>query len=436
MRDLSRTMIGRLTALLLTGVLIALIGVACGADPTPTPRPTATPVPPTATPVPEQPSQPSQPDPTATPTATPDAMMVFESEWADLIEAAQAEGEVIVVMGGSASRNYRPVMQAFQDKFGITTTVSTGGGGAQTDRILAEQSAGRYDADIMMVGGTSAARIMRAGGLDPIPPELIHPEVTSGDGWFQGRLWYADADTEQFILNHGAAASPYNMSMRYNTDVVTQADLDAMNSVYDYLDPKWANKIVAIPAIAEGAGGTYSGIILHPDVGEEWLERFVDPDFGVTFSTDFRFITDSVAGGRFAMGIAIGSAGRDLDGLADQGGPVDRMFKPFAEADTLSGAGAGDNLQMLTNRPHPNAARLLANWFLSIEGQTARHELSEGSPNPSLRDDIPCTGKVDPRECRQAGASYIYLTGDPEYALRTEEALERSREIHRAARGG
>ena len=434
MRDLSRTMIGRLTALLLTGVLVALVGVACGADPTatPTPQPTPTPVPPTATPVPEQPSEPA-PDPTATP--TPDAMMMFESEWQDLIAKAQAEGEVVIVMGGSASRNYRPVAQAFQDQFGITTTVSTGSGGAQTDRVLAEQSAGRYDVDVLMIGGTSALRLIAAEALDPIPPLLVHPEVTSGEGWFQNRIWYSDAATQQYVLNHGATASPENLGMRYNTNLVTQADIDAMNSVFDYLDPKWANSIVSIPPIAEGAGGTYSTIISHPDIGEDFARRYFDPDFGVTFSTDFRFITDSIAGGRFAMGIAIGSAGRDLDELAEQGGPSERLIKPFKEADTLSGGGAGANVQMPINAPHPNAAKLFLNWFLSIEGQTAKHELSEGTPDPSLRDDIPCTGTVDPRECREPGKNYIYLTGDPEYTQRTEESLERAREIYRELRG-
>ena len=429
MRNLSRNIVAKTAGLLLLGILVAAFTAACGADPTATPQPTATPVPPTATPVPSQPAA----DPTATP--TPDAMMMFESEWAELIEAAQAEGEVVIVMGGSASRNYRPVAEAFQDKFGITTTVSTGSGGAQTDRVLAEQSAGRYDVDVLMIGGTSALRLIAAEALDPIPPLLTHPEVKTGEGWFQDRLWYSDAATQQYVLNHGAAASPENLSMRYNTNLVSEADLDAMNSVFDYLDPKWTDQIVAIPPIAEGAGGTYSTIISHPDIGEKFARGFFDPAFGVTFSTDFRFITDSVAGGRFAMGVAIGSAGRDLDELADQGGPIDRLIKPFREADTLSGGGAGANIQMPINAPHPNAAKLFLNWFLSIEGQTAKHELSEGTPDPSLRDDIPCTGTVDTRECRESGKSYIYLTGDPEYTQRTEESLERAREIYRELRG-
>ncbi len=426
MRNLRRTAAGRLAAGLLLGVLVAAVAAACGADPTPTPRPTATPIPPTATPAPAM----------AEPTPTPDAMMEFKSKWEELIAAAQDDGEVVIVMGGSASRNYRPVAEAFQEEFGVTTTVSTGSGGAQTDRVLAEQAAGRYDVDIMMIGGTSALRLIAAEALVPLPPLLIHPDVTSGEGWFQGRVWYSDAATQQFVLNHSAAATPENLGMRYNTNLVTPEDIDAMNSVFDYLDPKWAGQIVAIPAIAEGAGGTYSTIINHPDIGEEFMKGFVDPDFGVTFSTDFRFITDSLAGGKFAIGIAIGSAGRDLDELADQGGPADRLIKSFKERDTLSGGGAGDNVMVPINSPHPSAGQLFLNWFLTMEGQTVKQNLSEGTPNPSLREDIPCAGEVDPRECREPGKSYIYMTGDPVYALRTEEGLERAREIHRAARGG
>ncbi len=420
MRNLSGTRMRRLAALGALGLLIAALASACGADPTATPTPR-----PTSTPVPQQ---------EATP--TPDAMAMFDAEWDALVAAAQEEGEVVIVMGGSASRNYRPVVAEFEKKYGITATVSTGSGGAQTDRVLAEQSAGRYDVDVLMIGGTSALRLIAAEALVPIPPLLIHPEVTSGEGWFQGRVWYSDAATQQYVVNHSAAASPENLGMRYNTNLVTQADLDGFNSVFDYLDPKWANQIVSIPAIAEGAGGTYSTIISHPDIGEEFMERFVDPEFGVTFSTDFRFITDSLAGGKFAMGIGIGSAGRDLDELAEQGGPADRLIKPFKERDTLSGGGAGDNVQMPINAPNPNAAQLFLNWFLTKEGQTAKNELSEGTPTPSLREDIPCAGVVDPRECREPGKGYIYLTGDPEYTQRTEESLERAREIHRAARGG
>ena len=168
MRNLSRTMMGRLTALLLMGVLVAVMTGACGSDPTATPAPTATPVPPTATPVPSQPSDPA-PDPTATP--TPDAMMMFKSEWEDLIAAAQEEGEVTIVMGGSASRNYRPVVAVFE-KSRITATSQPQRRRADGPR-LAEQSADatRRCAHDQAALGTAAISC-RGAGSDPSAP---HP---------------------------------------------------------------------------------------------------------------------------------------------------------------------------------------------------------------------------------------------------------------------
>ena len=74
----------------LTAVAMALSLAACGGDPTATPT-----VAPTATPPPQ-----------AAP--TPDAAALFEAEWAALIEAAQAEGQVVLTFGGSAGRNFRP----------------------------------------------------------------------------------------------------------------------------------------------------------------------------------------------------------------------------------------------------------------------------------------------------------------------------------------
>ncbi len=51
--------------------------------------------------------------------------------------------------------------------------------------------------------------------------------------------------------------------MRYNTNVVSQADIDAINSVYDYLDPKWKGKLVALTPISEQVAGYYSHMA-HP----------------------------------------------------------------------------------------------------------------------------------------------------------------------------
>ncbi len=150
----SRQRLFGLAALL---AVLAFVLAACGGDPTPTPVPTSTPVPLAAG------------EPTLTPTATPDAAALFQVEWDALIAAAQVEGEVVLVFGGSAGRNYRPVAEFWQDKFGVKAIVSTGSGSEQGERILAEQRAGQYEVDIMMIGATTGStRLIPAGAVEPV----------------------------------------------------------------------------------------------------------------------------------------------------------------------------------------------------------------------------------------------------------------------------
>ncbi len=49
--------------------------------------------------------------------------------WDETVAEAKKEGKLVVVLGGAASRNYRLVFKFFEDRFGIRTVVSTGGGG-------------------------------------------------------------------------------------------------------------------------------------------------------------------------------------------------------------------------------------------------------------------------------------------------------------------
>ena len=406
--------------LALIASVMVLVLAACGQeDPTATPVPTATP---TSPPGAEEPE----------PTATPDAAALFQVEWDELIKAAQEEGEVVLVLGGSAGRNFRPVAEFWQDKFGVKVIVSTGSGSEQANRILAERSTGVYLVDVLWVGGTSAnTRMVPANALVPIADLFIHPDVTDLSLWYQGKHWYGD-EPQQFVFTFAADASPQNMAMRYNTDLVTQEDLDGLNSVFDYLDPKWKSKIVSISPLTGGAGGTYFEAYVHPDIGTSWIDGFLSPDLDVTFTEDFRFIVDGVARGKFAMGVAIGSAGRDLDALRDAGGPVARLAKDFKEGGVVSGTGSSDNMMVPTNQPHPNATKLFVNWFLSQEGQTMMHTLAEQESDPTLRLDVTDWGTTRPIDRRVEGQEYFFFTADPVYVNQRIEALDYTKDVYNA----
>jgi len=138
--------------------------------------------------------------------------------WDETLAAAREESKLIVVLGGGASRRYRPVFQYFEDKFGIQTVVSTGSGRKQADRLLAERGARRYKVDIIMTGGTTGnTRLLPNGVIDPITPELFLPDVVDKSLWYKGRHYYSDPK-ESYIFAFSATADLTPIAMRFNTD--------------------------------------------------------------------------------------------------------------------------------------------------------------------------------------------------------------------------
>ena len=418
------------TGLLLLTLIVAAMVTACGQeDPTATPVPTATP---TSPPQAEEQG----------PTPTPDAAAAFAAEWEALIAAAQAESGLVLVLGGGAGRNFRPVVEFFGEKFGIDTVVSTGSGTAQANRVLAEREVGSYLVDIMYVGPTSAnTRLIPAQILDPLEEQFIHPEVLDKSLWFKNQYWWADVD-QRYVFTFAAAAGPIQ-TMRYNTDLMTQADLDGINSVWDYVDPaRFAGKIVAISPLIGGAGGTFYEAYVHPDIGREWVDAFVDPALDVTFLEDSRQIVDGVTNGVWAFATLIGSTGNDLDALAGLGAPVEKFpcsvknvcVKEFIEGGVIQASGSSSNMMIPTNRPNPNATKLWVNWFLSKEGQTIMHTMAQDDPNPTLRTDVTDFGNTLPYERRVEGADYFFFSSDPTYTVLRDEALQYAKDAFRAVR--
>ena len=402
----------RVGLLTVTAVFMAFGLAACGADPTATPTSA-----PTATPPPQ-----------AIPTPTPDAAALFQAEWAALIAAAQAEGQVVLTFGGSAGRNFRPIAAVFEEKFGVKTIIATGSGSQHVNRVLAEQTAGQYLVDAMYGGATSVnTRLIPANALDPIAELFIHPEVLDQSLWFGGRHWYADAGQE-FIFAFAASATPMTLGLRYNTDLVTEEEANSFNSVFDYLDPKWKGKIVSLSPTAGGSGGTYYTAYVHPDIGREWIDAFLSPELGVTFSDSRTFVIDGAAKGKFHL--AIGGALRDLDALGDLGAPVKPLLKDMKEGGELS---ASSSLTLITtpiNPPNPNAAKLWVNWWLSREGQTLMQTLAEIEPEPTLRLDVTDWGITPESFRRLEGKSYFFFDADPKLVAQRLEAAEYTASVY------
>ena len=419
----------RKPGLLLGVALFALLLLpACGAsEPTPTATPTS--AEPTSTPIP-QPAG-STPDPTPTlaePTATlTPAPPTFEEEWEALKVAAREEGKLILVTGNNSSRGLVPVVRgAFGEQFGIEVTIHGGSGTQHAPRIAAERAADRYEVDVVILGRLAVGPLLAdAGFMTPINDQLFHPDALDLSKWWMNRFWYREPPgvEPKYSLAFAIKASKNPIEPGYNTDLVTEADIAEINSVWDFLDDKWKGKIIALSPLDTGASGTIHGVYAHPEMGPEWLIRFYSKELDVTFVGDVRTIVDSVALGGHAFSFFDQGGGGQLDELRKEGVPVDVWSKNLKEGGVMKTTSSLAWIGMIDRPPNPNAAKLFLNWFLTQEGQTAYHTLSAVAPNPSLREDVP-PGETLPRERRDPGAVYEMSSLDTSLPDLRVEAVE------------
>ena len=94
-----------------------------------------------------------------------------------------------------------PIYKLFEDKFGVKVVLGRGSSTEHANRILAEQSAGRFTVDVAHSGANSAnVRYIANGMAQPIAPWIFHPEAAS-ENWFGDRWWFTD-DQEQYHFCH------------------------------------------------------------------------------------------------------------------------------------------------------------------------------------------------------------------------------------------
>jgi ABC-type Fe3+ transport system substrate-binding protein len=148
------------------------------------------------------------------------------------------------------------------------------------------------------------------------------------------------------------------------------------------LEPKWRGKILSFDPTLATASNPLQFFYYHPALGPEFMKRLFG-GMNVAFSRDLRQLTDWLAAGKFALCFSC----RDVPIAKKQGLPVDRLTGA-KEGGMLTVGGA--TLSLPDRTPHPNAAKVFINWFLSRKGQLALQKLGRPlDPPNSLRIDIP-----------------------------------------------
>ncbi len=124
---------------------------------------------------------------------------------------------------------------------------------------------------------------------------------------------------------------------------------------------------------------------------------------------DERQQTDWIASGRFPL--AITAKPEQVEDAKNKGLPVEMLDSHVLKKDGVGLEAGGTMIALANKAPHPNAAKVLINWFLSREGQSAVQKTGAGEPGyNSLREDIP-KEHLPAWAQRQKGVNYIRLWG-------------------------
>lgn len=324
----------------------------------------------------------------------------WKIEWERTLTAAREEGRVAVFSWISA--DLQQALGQFQKFYPeIKLLLVPGRGSELGPRLLAERRVGKYLADAY-VGGTTpmVEMLVPAKAMDPIRPALILPDVVDESLWFRRRFYFADPGGEYILLTDGTVSTSV---MAYNTQMVRPEEF---KSHWDLLKLKWKGKIVAHdPRKTGGAGGPIRFLYFSPQLGPKFVYRLFS-EMGITFAHDGRQMIDWLAVGKYL--IALFPAAGDIGKVIEQGLPVDQITHIKEGAAMHPGAGA---VGLINRAPHPNAAKVFINWFLSREGQTVYQKYTDRN---SLRTDIPKDSLTDKSVVPKEGVNYIF-SALPEY---------------------
>ena len=324
--------------------------------------------------------------------------------WENTVAAAKKEGRLNFYVGRYGSE---PLLNEFRKEFAEIKIFSTNGtGNSLGTRIVAEARAGNVLADLYSGGAVTNFEILYKGkALGSLKSALILPEILDESKWYDGKHCYNDPEQQHVFIY---LANPTSTSIYFNTNLVNPKDF---KSYWDLVNPKWKSKYVSQEPTSTGIGPSLQFFFYHPELGPEFLRKlFIDMQ--PVYSRDRRQMTDWLAQGKFALCMGC----RDSDRARKQGLPVDDMdMVDWKEGMPVSPGGG--SISLIKGGPHPNAAKVFINWFLSRRGQIALQKYDDlygQEPPNSRRIDIP--KDMLPTNSRLVeGRRYFDFT-DPKYA--------------------
>lgn len=264
-----------------------------------------------------------------------------------LYEAAKAEGVAVMYVSAPLDAT-RSMLDAFQKKYpGVSVEVQRLVSTQQYQKFLSESQAGQYVADVLQLSDKPAVE-------DLIKRDLIADYTVPTDADF----------SEPGFKIPGKSYVPWSTDVvtTYNTTQVSEEDAALLKDWKGILDPRFKGRI-AMRAKLDGAGYAPFLYLLDEKKGE-YGEAFME----ALAAQEPKIYADPVQAGR---AVQTGEQAVWFPGweslsiqFVNEGAPIRWVFP--------NPSPAYGNVWTFVNAkaPHPNAARLLMNWWTSDDAAT------------------------------------------------------------------
>lgn len=321
-----------------------------------------------------------------------------KTEWEKVLSLAKKENRVTLYTTNPPLAR-AALSDGFYNRSGIKIEVVTGTGSEIANKLLAEHRNGLFLADVYSGGTTTALTALKPQGvLIPFEHILFLPEVVDTKLWFKNALPWMDKGKTliQTKMSPGHVAD-----VVFNTNLATKAEFE---SWYDLLNPRLKGKMNLQDPTTPGKGLKWVNKALNVyGLNLDYLKALARQEPFVT--RDIRLMVEWVARGKHIVSIL--PENTTADEFMSAGAPIkDTEFKE--SRDILGGGYSG--IASINRPPHPNAAKLFINWYLSREGQTL---YARARQEQSAREDVP-TDHLLPDNIRKPGV---------DYAIETEEFI-------------
>jgi ABC-type glycerol-3-phosphate transport system substrate-binding protein len=231
-------------------------------------------------------------------------------------------------------------------------------------RVKAEREAGNYLWYFFTSGQNDGYQLVDAGYVVPLDSLLVRPDVANDSMWRGGVAKLFEGPGKRVIVPFEFPQSMWYDAERVSPEKVKKEGLNLL------LDPAYKGQMVfQDPRI--GGTGIFFGVLIHDVLGAEALRRIMVDQQGVLIAnagaTTERMLRKQAL---FMLGGRLSEFGRH----AEEGLKFD--IRP-AGSDPKNAwlSTGGVTLSVFDKAPHPNAARVYANWILTQKVQEAESRI-------------------------------------------------------------